>query len=121
MEREKNLEVTRARNREYERTHRAGANERAKRWRQAHPEEVRERVALWHTRRKGAFIEHVLPLVVLERADGVCGVCGEDVDPASFDIDHIVPLSLGGLHNYENTQPAHPICNRRKGAQILVA
>lgn len=120
-ERERNREAYRERNREYERTHREGANERSRRWRQAHPDEQREHVKAWHDTRKGAFIELVDPLVVLERGDGECGICGEDVDPSSFDVDHIVPLSRGGLHNYENTQPAHVTCNRAKGNRVEVA
>jgi 5-methylcytosine-specific restriction endonuclease McrA len=33
-------------------------------------------------------------------------------------LDHIVPLARGGEHSYANTQPAHPTCNRRKGAKV---
>lgn len=65
----------------------------------------------------GAFVEDVHPLVVLEAFDGTCGICGEDVDPLNFEVDHIVPLALGGEHSYANTQPAHGECNRRKGAR----
>lgn len=63
------------------------------------------------------FVEDVDPLVVLERHDGVCGICGGDVDPFAFHVDHIVPLSKGGEHSYANTQAAHPVCNMRKGAK----
>ena len=30
-------------------------------------------------------------------------------------IDHIVPLSKGGRHEYANVQPAHSLCNHVKG------
>ena len=53
-------------------------------------------------------------LLFLELADGVCGICGEDVDPTNYHVDHIVPISRGGEHSYANTQPAHPACNQRK-------
>jgi 5-methylcytosine-specific restriction endonuclease McrA len=69
-------------------------------------------------RRRNAFVENVSPIVVLERADGVCGICDADVDPLNFHVDHIIPLAHGGEHSYANTQPAHPTCNRRKGARI---
>ncbi len=69
-------------------------------------------------RARAAFIEHVDPLIVLELHDGVCGICGNDVDPFQFHVDHIVPLAVGGLHNYANTQPAHPVCNYKKGTKI---
>lgn len=69
-------------------------------------------------RNRAAFVEHVDPLVVLERDDNICGICGGDVDPDDFHIDHIVPLARGGLHNYENTQAAHPSCNWAKSARV---
>lgn len=34
-----------------------------------------------------------------------------------FHVDHVVPLSKGGMHGYTNVQPAHPRCNMRKGAK----
>lgn len=65
--------------------------------------------------KRGATVaETVSPLVVLELHDGVCGICGEDVDPFDFEADHIVPLVAGGFHTCENLQPAHPRCNRAK-------
>lgn len=71
---------------------------------------TRSRVA----RSDGTFVEDVAPLVVLEMDDGTCGICGEDVDPERYDIDHVIPLSRGGEHSYANVQVAHPACNRRK-------
>lgn len=65
-----------------------------------------------------AFIEDVNHADLLEMADGVCGICGEDVDPHHFHVDHIVPLSRGGEHSYANTQVAHPSCNLRKMTRL---
>ena len=59
------------------------------------------------------------------RAQGLpCAICGQPIDydlparhPLSFEVDEIVPVSLGGSPlSRENTQPAHRICNERKGA-----
>lgn len=36
-----------------------------------------------------------------------------------FHVDHIIPLSRGGLHSFENLQVIPAICNLRKGATIL--
>jgi hypothetical protein len=70
-------------------------------------------------RQAGAVIkEHIAPLIVLERDDGVCAICGDDVDPFHFTIDHVIPLSAGGEHSYENVQLAHRDCNTRKGATV---
>lgn len=57
-------------------------------------------------------------LIVLELDDGVCGICGLDVDPFNYSIDHIVPLARGGLHTLENLQVAHPRCNNRKHLEV---
>lgn len=75
----------------------------------------------YNTRRKhterDTFVEDVAKLVVLELHDGVCGICGDDVDPGSFHLDHIIPLSAGGWHGYDNVQPSHPACNLSKGSR----
>jgi 5-methylcytosine-specific restriction endonuclease McrA len=84
------------------------------RYGRAHREVLRERDRRRRAREHEAFVESVEELVLLELDDGVCGICGEDVDPFNFEVDHIYPLSRGGFHNYENTQPAHPLCNRKK-------
>lgn len=65
------------------------------------------------------FVEHVDRAVVFQRDAGVCGLCGERVDPTDFHVDHIVPLSAGGEHSYANSQVSHPRCNRTKGAAVL--
>jgi 5-methylcytosine-specific restriction endonuclease McrA len=67
---------------------------------------------------RGAFVEYVDALVVLELHDGVCGLCGGDVDAMRFHVDHVVPLARGGEHSYANTQPACPPCNMSKGARV---
>lgn len=52
-----------------------------------------------------------------------CALCGHPIDyslppghPMSFEVDEIVPVSKGGDPlDFANTQPAHRICNQRKG------
>ena len=65
--------------------------------------------------------EFVVPLVVLEEADGVCAICGEDVDPFDFSLDHIVPCRDGGTHSYANVQLAHPSCNTTRSNNMKAA
>lgn len=93
--------------------------EKNRKWRRENPDKQRALVAAYRARKRGVFVEHVSALVVLELHDGVCGICGEDVDPFKFEVDHIVPLKPRegeprGLHTYENVAPSHPVCNRRK-------
>ena len=60
-----------------------------------------------------------------------CGICGKPIDyslgivtvngkrrphPMSFVVDEVVPVSKGGDPlDFENTRPAHWICNARRG------
>jgi 5-methylcytosine-specific restriction endonuclease McrA len=65
-------------------------------------------------RRLKQFVEDVESAVLFERDQGICGICGEAVDPLDFQMDHRVPLCQGGEHSYANTQVSHPRCNLRK-------
>lgn len=58
------------------------------------------------------------------KAQGLpCALCGQPIDyalphgnPMAFEVDEIIPVSLGGDPlSRANTQPAHRICNERKG------
>lgn len=52
-----------------------------------------------------------------------CALCGRPIDyslppghPMSYELDEIVPVSRGGSPlDPSNVQPAHRICNQRKG------
>lgn len=56
-----------------------------------------------------------------------CHLCGQPIDytlpardPMSFEVDEIIPVSLGGDPlSRENTAPAHRICNQKKGARLI--
>lgn len=55
-----------------------------------------------------------------------CALCGQPIDyslpagdPMSFEVDEIIPVSLGGSElDWRNLQPTHRICNERKGNRI---
>jgi len=112
----------------------------SKAWREAHPERQYETHRAWHLAnpeksrtytqaRRGMkldlFVEHVYIAVLMERDCRICGICGLQIVRDHPDrmyrssVDHIIPLSKGGLHSYANTQPAHLVCNLRKGVKIL--
>lgn len=47
----------------------------------------------------------------------MCGICHE-LFLGPMEIDHIIPLSVGGPHHIHNLQYAHPKCNREKGGRM---
>lgn len=55
-----------------------------------------------------------------------CAICGQPIDydlpagdPMSYELDEIVPVSLGGSPiDPGNVQPAHRLCNQKKGNKI---
>lgn len=69
--------------------------------------------------------EKIDVLAVFERDNWTCQICDirvnrEAVHPDSMapTIDHIVPVSKGGAHTWDNVRCAHSICNTRKNAKI---
>lgn len=69
--------------------------------------------------RKGDNIVH---LEVFERDKWLCHICGTLIDKylrgdawMRATLDHVIPLSKGGEHTYENTKAAHWFCNMQKG------
>lgn len=55
---------------------------------------------------------------VMARDEGICGICREPVELADIHLDHILPVSLGGLSEIDNLQVTHATCNLRKGARV---
>jgi 5-methylcytosine-specific restriction endonuclease McrA len=49
------------------------------------------------------------------RDGGACALCGSNVE---LQIDHVIPVSLGGSNDEGNLQILHGLCNRRKGASV---
>lgn len=81
-----------------------------------------------HRARKfGLAYDPSITLKKLVERDGLkCAICGEMCDwndhswskysgPMYPSIDHIIPMSKGGGHTWDNVQVAHIICNSEKG------
>lgn len=45
-----------------------------------------------------------------------CGIAGTD---AELEIDHIIPVALGGSHHISNLTTACRACNQKKGAKLM--
>lgn len=114
-----NPEAKREADRRYNRKHSALHVARVRQWCLDNPEQARRlarrKDATRRARLLGAFVEDVDPILVYERSNGICGICGKEVG-MDFHVDHIIPLACGGMHEYANAQAAHPSCNRKKGA-----
>lgn len=55
---------------------------------------------------------------VYHEARGICGVCQKHVPFDVFTVDHIYPMSKGGLHVAANLQIAHSACNSSKSNRL---
>lgn len=86
------------------------------------------------TKQPGTLIDKDITIQALyERDKGTCYICGglcdwndkKEKDGSVIcgneypSIDHVKPLSCGGLHSWDNVRLAHRICNSRKGAMYI--
>jgi 5-methylcytosine-specific restriction endonuclease McrA len=89
----------------------------------------RARGAMYSQNRKArvrkAFVEAFQPVDIFARDGWRCQLCKSLVrrdkkppHPRAPTIDHIVPISLGGVHSRANTQCAHFKCNIKKGVKV---
>ncbi len=54
------------------------------------------------------------------RRDGyMCAHCDSECDRALLEVDHVLPLSLGGTDDPSNLQTLCRTCNRRKGNRFV--
>jgi 5-methylcytosine-specific restriction endonuclease McrA len=92
------------------------------RFRSAKPDSVAQHRANANHKRRARLVqgefENVDIDALYERDGGVCQICMTEVPRGLATIDHIIPLSRGGGHTYDNTQIAHRVCNSKKGARI---
>lgn len=48
-------------------------------------------------------------------ADGTCHICSEKIsDAEKWEVEHVIPIQLGGEDDIPNTQPAHVSCHKAK-------
>jgi len=119
----KNRERIKLRVRAWYKANREKAQQQQKVYSAQNPETIRRcAFKAAHKRRalvRDAFIEIVDRVVVYERDRGVCGICKKPVERDSkWEVDHVIPLSKGGAHSYDNVQLSHRSCNRIKRAVV---
>lgn len=90
---------------------------------------VRRKAAAAHrVARRTRAIDRFDPVEVFDRDGWLCQICGVKTPkelrgkhrPRSPELDHVVPLSLGGVHSMANTQCACRSCNRSKSNRRIV-
>ena len=95
-------------------------------WRAEHPDEAHERDARHSAKRRGArTCDHpaCLALVPVSLAwqtnPHVCWICGTPVwQGVNLHMDHVMPISRGGLHCSDNLRPACAFCNLSKHNRV---
>lgn len=58
-------------------------------------------------------------MVVFERDNGTCYLCGLPIPIEDFNTDHVVPLCRNGAHTYDNVRATHQKCNYAKSTLLL--
>jgi hypothetical protein len=90
---------------------------------QARRNKIKRRIRL-----SNQFIEDVNLLVMAERDNWICHICSGQIDQTlkypnrySLSVDHVIPLSKGGTHGYDNCKSSHWICNVLKSDKVDIA
>uniref|UniRef100_A0A6H1ZEI5 Putative homing endonuclease n=1 Tax=viral metagenome TaxID=1070528 RepID=A0A6H1ZEI5_9ZZZZ len=107
------------RNKKYQHAHPEKARERQRKYYAAHPEKAKEfnrnhRAKKYVAIGKGITWEEWEN--ICEKYDNQCLACGK---AGELTIDHIVPLSRGGVHDGSNIQPLCASCNAKKGKKTM--
>lgn len=91
-------------------------------WRAKNMDKYRAKNHRYRASKKTAAVgENVSPQVVFETDGWRCHICRKKIDKRlkfpdqmSASLDHVIPLSKGGEHSYENCRASHFICNSTK-------
>lgn len=110
-----NIESSREKSIKYYYENKDHVLERIAKWKKANPEKSR----VYSQNRRNITVGRLSPDLAIHlfvEQDGVCLGCREDLGN-DFHMDHIIPLSLGGLNADENIQLLCPTCNMSKGSK----
>ena len=122
-ERANNPAASRQRSRKHYVNNRDQERERVRQYRIDNPEANYAYSQAYLLRRRGVTVEGPIDRdVVADLDDWICQLCGWEIDdtitnrydPGYLHVDHIVPLSKGGIHAYTNVQATHAYCNMSK-------
>jgi 5-methylcytosine-specific restriction endonuclease McrA len=105
---------------EYHNSHKEYRLECSRQWTRNNPEKHRLQASLRRARKKNATIigiTHKEWLQMCKDNNGCCSYCGRKT---ALEMDHVIPLTKGGVHGVDNIVPACKKCNSSKHAEDLV-
>lgn len=89
--------------------------------------------------KNGSKIDYITLRQLFKRDNGICWLCGKKCNyedkqykiskngrnylatgPNYPSVDHVIPLSKGGTHTWDNVKLAHKSCNSKKYNKIIV-
>jgi len=112
-----NPEGSREYRQHYARTRSAMAVERVRAWREQHPEKYREQSRRHNHKRRDAKLDPLWGTYLTSMLlSDPCAYCGDEAG----EIDHILPVALGGSGDWDNLASACRRCNARKQARPLL-
>jgi hypothetical protein len=117
--REENPEQHRENARQWAKDNRERCNANARAWRARNPELQRAHARAAHARRRVSASGGLSAADIraqYDRQRGRCFWCGKNVG-TGYNIDHVIPLALGGPNTVENLVIACEFCNKSKGAK----
>lgn len=90
----------------------------------AHKHNSSQRMIL--ARKNGQFDADIDIYKLIERDGGRCYLCGDDVlfsyhynDPKYPTVEHVIPITKGGTHSWDNVKVACRECNTRKSTTLI--
>jgi hypothetical protein len=101
-------------------THRDQVNVWMRNWREKNPLKGTEYAMSYKARKEGVTVEDVDYMQILERDNGWCYICEQDILPHhDIEFDHVTPITRDGIHAACNIRVTHDICNSRKHTKLL--
>lgn len=91
---------------------------RLRRWRKKNPQKSSDQVNRRRARMREVAYEVIDRKLVYCHDEGQCHLCKKPVAKDNFHLDHVIPLSKGGGHLYDNVKVAHPSCNLKKSNKL---